>query len=46
MICDRSFVLLLLLLLPLPPRSAVKRNGMLVHLPDVMRMLLQHGGQG
>jgi hypothetical protein len=35
-ICDRSFVLL-------PPRSAVKRDGMLVHLPDVMRVLLQHG---
>ena len=37
-ICNRSFVLLLL-----PPRPAVKRNGMLVHLPDVMRMLPQHG---
>jgi hypothetical protein len=35
-ICDRSFVLH-------PPPSAVKRNGMLVYLPDVMRMLLQHG---
>jgi hypothetical protein len=35
-ICDRSFVLL-------SPRSAVKRNGMLVHLPDVIRVLLQYG---
>jgi hypothetical protein len=35
-ICDRSFVLH-------PPRSIVKRNGMLVHLPDVIRLLLQHG---
>jgi hypothetical protein len=35
---NRSFVLLLLL-----PRSAVKRNRILVHLSDVMRVLLQHG---